>query len=341
MDRFASLKVLVVGDAILDTYLRGSTTRLCREAPAPVLTVVERCDAPGGAANAAHNIQSLGGQALFVSAIGEDFEGQLLECALQAAGVQTDRLVRTGRRRTLSKQRLVADGQMLVRFDQGTTAPLDPETERRMLANLAEAFLHTDAVLVSDYAYGTLTHNVLRTLHQLQSAAQRVLVVDARRLSRYRALAPTAVKPNYVEAMTLLGHKPRRETASRVAQLESVGECLLRLTGARICAVTLDADGALVFEGGRRAYRAYSRPAPAVRSTGAGDTFAAALTLVLAAGGDTAAAVEIASAASAAVVGRDGTVACAAHDLRDAVVRGAHSIHAEDSSERDARLAAS
>ena len=326
VERFAAVNVLVVGDAILDGYLRGSATRLCREAPAPVVDVDHRFYVPGGAANAAHNVRSLGGQVQFLSTIGDDLEGDLLRHALEASGTATNLLVQSSDRQTLSKQRLVADGQVLVRFDLGSTTPLTGDTEVQFLTRLESAFAHADVVLISDYAYGTMTDRVLRRLGELQSSSPRVLVVDARELSRYRALAPTAVKPNYAEAVAVLSNgrtptwaaPPPRE---RVRWLEPAGDRLLELTGAKICAVTLDVDGALAFERDRPPYRAYARPARATQSTGAGDSFAAALALALASGADTATAIEVASAAADRVVERDGTVACSSQDLRRALSR--------------------
>ena len=326
VERFAAVNVLVVGDAILDGYLRGSATRLCREAPAPVVDVDQRFYVPGGAANAAHNVRSLGGQVQFLSTIGDDLEGDLLCHALEASGTATNLLVRSSDRQTLSKQRLVADGQVLVRFDLGSTTPLTGDTEVQFLTRLERVFADVDVVLISDYAYGTMTDRVLRRLGELQSSSPRVLVVDARELSRYRALAPTAVKPNYAEAVAVLSNgrtpawaaPPARE---RVRWLEPAGDRLLELTGAKICAVTLDVDGALAFERDRPPYRAYARPARATQSTGAGDSFAAALALALASGADTPTAIEVASAAADSVVERDGTVACSSQDLRRALSR--------------------
>jgi D-beta-D-heptose 7-phosphate kinase/D-beta-D-heptose 1-phosphate adenosyltransferase len=142
-----------------------------------------------------------------------------------------------------------------------------------------------------------------------------VLVVDARSLARYRGLCPTAVKPNYAEALELIGARPGL-THDRVGVLASTGPALLQRTNASICAVTLDIDGALVFTRDRTPYRTYARRAPEALSTGAGDTFAAALTLALAAGADARSAAELASSAAQAVVGRDGTVACTQAELR-------------------------
>jgi D-beta-D-heptose 7-phosphate kinase / D-beta-D-heptose 1-phosphate adenosyltransferase len=140
-------------------------------------------------------------------------------------------------------------------------------------------------------------------------------VVDAKGLSTYRGAGVTASKPNYAEAVRLLGLRGGRRD-DRAAVLAGRGDRLLHLTGARIAAVSLDTDGALFFERDRPVYRTYARPAEHSRAAGAGDTFVAALALALAAGGETPAAAELASAAAAVVVAKDGTAACTGAELR-------------------------
>jgi D-beta-D-heptose 7-phosphate kinase/D-beta-D-heptose 1-phosphate adenosyltransferase len=119
--------------------------------------------------------------------------------------------------------------------------------------------------------------------------------------------------------MALLGITTSPPSPERVQGLQCAGDRLLEATGASLCAVTLDGDGALVFERKHWPHRVFARPAPAAQSTGAGDTFAAALTLALAAGADSTLAADLAAVAAGAVVGRNGTVACTLDDLRMAL----------------------
>ncbi len=126
----------------------------------------------------------------------------------------------------------------------------------------------------------------------------------------------TAVKPNYDETLRLLGGRAAARGAARAEMMARHGERLLDITGAQIAAVTLDTEGALFFERGRAPYRTYARPGDHTRAAGAGDTFASALALALAAGGDVAASAEIASAAAATVVAKEGTATCSLGELR-------------------------
>ena len=117
----------------------------------------------------------------------------------------TDGVLSQPSRRTLAKHRVYADAQMLVRFDQGDTGPVDSDIEQALSARLAGLWPQCDAVVVSDYGYGILTPRVVRALADLQARWSPVLVADSRRLETFRGIGPTAVKPNYVEAAALLG----------------------------------------------------------------------------------------------------------------------------------------
>lgn len=311
-------RVLVVGEAILDSYLDGHADRLSREAPVPIVTLRERVDAPGGAANAAVNIQMLGGHATLVSVVGGDAEAERLRMGLRAAGVQ-DRLVVRRDRPTLAKQRLSAAGQMLVRFDTGATDAIDAVTEDEIIARVVELHDAVDAIVISDYGYGVLTDRIVTVLAELQRHSRRILVVDARDLRRYRGVGATAVKPNYSEAVRLLGEREVADVRARARQVGSQGDRLLELTGSRIVALTIDSDGAFAFERGQPAYRTYARPRSHSRAAGAGDTFVATLALALAGDLSTPAAVELASAAAAVVVGKEGTSSCSASELEQAL----------------------
>jgi D-beta-D-heptose 7-phosphate kinase / D-beta-D-heptose 1-phosphate adenosyltransferase len=318
IDEFENLTVLVVGEAMLDSYLQGVSERLCREAPVPVVSVTEYEYVPGGAANTAVNVASLGANAIFLSVCGDDTEGDLLRQALSERGVSTEYILNDPTRRTLAKQRVLAGKHMLVRFDQGSTDDVGPETEARLLESLRRLHSQVDAVIVSDYDYGILTRRVIAEIARLQAQEPRLVVVDSKRLDVYQGVKACAVKPNYAEAVQLLGLPQLIEarTGERVEQISSQGERLRALTGSELVAVTLDRDGALFFGSGEAPYRTYSRPRPNSRAAGAGDTFASALTLALAAGAPDENAAELASAAASLVVDKDGTAACHANELR-------------------------
>lgn len=238
---------------------------------------------------------------------------------LRAHGVVVDPMLRVPSRRTLTKTRVIADSHLLVRFDDGTEAPLAAEDEQRLIGRLIDLFAEHDAVIVSDYGYGLWTPPIIQALRDLQARSQRIVVADSRhQLGRFRDVALTAIKPNYREAVELLGTVDG-DGAARAERLLASGPRLFELTGAQIAAVTLDQEGAIVFERERPPYRTYAASSRSIHATGAGDTFVSAFALALAVGAHTPAAAELASAAAALVVAKDGTAVCTADEVRDSL----------------------
>jgi len=335
---FRTVRSLVLGEAMLDTYVRGEASRLSREAPVPIVAVTGHADAPGGAANTAVNVAALGASSALVSVVGRDDEGDRLRQSLIAAGVDASGIVMVADRATLAKERILAADQMLVRIDRGATDPIDAATEDQVIERLIEGYRDADLVIVSDYDYGVVTERVLATLRDLQAASPKPLIVDARDLRRYRRLHVTAVKPNYVEAISLLGEPDQRGTRLRTAQIASNADRLLELTGATIVAVTVDTEGVMVFERGAPPYRTYCRPRTDAQAAGGGDTFVATLALALATGASTPEASELASTAAAIVVGRPGTATCSADDLIGALSMGGKRLDDVDALARVAEV---
>jgi D-beta-D-heptose 7-phosphate kinase/D-beta-D-heptose 1-phosphate adenosyltransferase len=319
IDRFQGMRVVVIGDAMLDSYFDGEAERLCREAPVPVVNVRRRADQPGGAANTAANLAALGADVALLGVVGLDGEGVVLRDALERRGVRTEHLFSVEGRATLAKSRLSAAAHLLLRFDQGDTGPLDGETEATVLASLRELFPACDALVISDYGYGVLTPAVIDTIETLNAAFPRVVVADSKRLRAYARIGLTAVKPNFDEAVRLLGPRRLEGPDGRVAAARAHGPRLLDALNTRIACLTMDRDGGLTFERGAQPYRTYAVPQPHTRAAGAGDTFVSALTLALAAGGSAPEAAELAAAAATVVVGREGTAVCGAAELREQV----------------------
>lgn len=303
-------RVLVLGDVILDEWLNGSADRLCREAPAPVVTVASRTIAPGGAANTAVNLAALGADVRLVSAVGADDSGRELLAALTELGVDTGLVAVEQGRRTTAKRRVVAGEQVLVRLDDGDRdqAPLSG------LDGLRAACDTADAVVVCDYGTGLLSDGVADELARLRDRLP-LLVVDAHQPRRWARLRPDLVTPNAEEAAAVLGAPIPRSPEEQLEFLDERRGQLLERTGARAAAVTLDRDGAVLLDGDRPVHRTWARPAPDNHTAGAGDTFCAALTVARCAGLPAVVAVELAQAAADVVVHRPETAVCSVTDL--------------------------
>jgi D-beta-D-heptose 7-phosphate kinase / D-beta-D-heptose 1-phosphate adenosyltransferase len=318
IDGFAGRKVLVLGEAMLDSYLRGTSDRLCQEAPVPIVDIQEITYVPGGAANTVANLSSLGAQVTFLSVIGEDEAGFRLLHSLEQRRVATELILKAPDRATLAKQRILAGSQIIVRFDQGSSTPLRAEMETKLIERLNILFHDCDAIVVSDYNHGLLTARVLESLDELQRNDPRVIVVDSKQLSAYRSLHLTAIKANYEETVQLLGIEKVYGDKERLQQIHQRGRSVLELTGAQIAAITLDHSGALIFHrDDETPYRTYAEPRPDSHAAGAGDTFVSALAMSLAAGAQVEHAAEIASAAAAVVVAKSGTSVCVLDELKE------------------------
>ena len=318
IEAFANQKILVLGEAMLDSYLQGTSERLCQEAPVPIVDIRETINLPGGAANTAANLNQLGAQVTFLSVIGHDESGSRLLQSLERRHIDTKHVLRACNRHTLAKQRILAGSQMVVRFDQGSTTPLGAQTETMVIEQLLLLFPSCEAVVVSDYNYGLITRRILRTLEKLQQDNPRVIVIDSKQLQAYQHVAPTAVKANYEEAVQMLGIKKLADEKDRIKQISEQGRRALDLTGAQIAAITLDHSGAMIFHrDDKTPYRTYAEPKPDSQASGAGDTFVSALVMSLAAGAQVEQAAEIASAAASVVVSRSGTSACALEELKE------------------------
>ena len=318
--RFADLRILVVGEAMLDRYTEGRVARVCREAPVPIVALDGQTDVPGGAANTAMAVAALGAKAHFLSVIGCDAAGDAVSVALAEGGVILDALFRAPGRETLVKQRVTANGQLLMRLDSGSESNVDALSERRLLDALAAQWEAADAVIVSDYGYGICTPALVEAIAALQRRAPRILVADAKDLSRWRDVGLTAAKPNYAEAAALAELSPVTGTVARVEQIIAARDLIAARIGAQIVTVTLDTAGAVIFDQNADPYRTFTTPHVDSHAAGAGDTFTAALATALAAGAPATVASDVASAAAMVCVSRSGTTTCTAADLHGQLV---------------------
>ena len=296
--KLAGRRVLVVGDLVLDEYVTGHMTRISREAPVPIVEVVEREDRAGSAASPAANIIGLGSFASVVGALGCDAAGTRLEARLRDVGVDDRGLVRAPEFATSVKTRLLAIGytgglhglQQVMRLDDVSHLPPGSVAAcAEAVARLAPEF---DAVLLSDYRGGVVSQACIDAAR----ASGKPIAVDSQGdLRRFQRL--DLIKVNQVEAQAALG----------TSDVLAGGEALRRELDTRVLVVTLGADGMLVFDG-----TGEPRRVPAVHVsqvfdvTGAGDTVIAVLTLGLVAGLSTQRSAELASAAASVVVRRLG-----------------------------------
>jgi rfaE bifunctional protein kinase chain/domain len=312
-------KVVVVGDLVLDLYWVGRSHRISREAPVLILEYEEERGVPGGAANAAMNVRSLGGTARLVGRTGADREAVLLGRALRGSGLPTTWIQRDAAAGTVVKTRVLAGSrhaarQQIVRLDRGHAAPLGAAAERAVVRAVASALRGADAVLLSDYGYGVLGPVVRREALRLAKARGIPVVVDSRyALQRYRGA--TLLTPNEHEVMEALHLR-----SLGLPVLRRAGDDLRRRTASAAVWITRGSDGMLVLERGRRPLRLSIVGSSDVADvTGAGDAVSAAAALALAAGATQLEAAALATYAASVVVMKRGTATVSGRELREAV----------------------
>ena len=333
VQRWLGRPVLVVGDVMLDEWRFTEPRRLSREAPAPVVRLRRQEDAAGGAGNTAVNLAALGARPTLVAPRGDDPAGERVAATLAAAGV-TDRTVAVPGHRTPTKRRIVAADQILLCEEEpagvvpsaeaGSAAGIVGELERVLAAGPAPV------LAICDYGLGGLDERVRGWLVAHRDAFALV-ALDAHELDRWAGLSPDVVTPSYAEAQPLLGAAAEPE-AGRDSAAVSGGPLLLRETGARTAAVTLDVSGAVVLTA-EGSYRTGSRPAPPSHCVGAGDAYLAAMLLALAVGAEVPVAAELAQLAASATLAAPGTCVCTRAALLEAVGPGPADPGAVDAAE--------
>ena len=315
LKRFQGQRILVVGDLVLDEYLLGRASRLSREAPVPVLELVERSWRTGAAANPAANVAALGGQALMVGVLGDDAPGRQLRAELARAGVDAAGLVEQADRCTATKTRILAthasaNPQQVARIDDLPRSPLSETVEQELVRRIETLLPTCAAVLVSNYQGGVVTPTVVRAIVSAASQHGIPTCVDTQGdLQAFRSF--TLVKSNQPDAETALGRPLRAE-----ADFQQAGARLVNELGARHVVITRGADGMSV--AGADGTHTHLEPTNRTEVwdvTGAGDTVIAVLALGLAAGADLIEAARLANAAAGLVVRRIGVASVTPDEL--------------------------
>jgi rfaE bifunctional protein kinase chain/domain len=307
--RFGSARVLVVGDVMLDEFLRGDVRRISPEAPVPILEVRTRDLRLGGSANAAANVRALGGSATVVGVVGNDSEGACVERLLAESGLFST-LVRDCERPTTRKTRLVARGQQMMRADSESCAPIANAALEALLDGIDQAMQQSDVCILSDYAKGVVSARV--AAHVLSRAAERgvPVVVDPKQRDFTLYRGATVVTPNLKELELAVGHP--LETEDRL--LAAATALLPALAGGAIL-VTRGPDGMSLVRDGAAVVHVRASAKTVFDVTGAGDTVVAVLALSLAANAPLEFAIELASAAAGVVVSKEGTATLSPSEL--------------------------
>jgi rfaE bifunctional protein kinase chain/domain len=319
IDKLGGRTVVVIGDLITDEYLFGKPVRISREAPVLILTFSEREVLLGGAANAANNVHALGARVVPIGVIGRDNAGEELLALFHAAGIPTDGIVTEIGRTTPVKTRIMAGGyqatrQQVVRLDREPAGEPQPVTEDALLARLVALAGRIDAIVISDYGYGTVTPRIFEQVKTIARRANAIVSVDSRyQLPRFTGA--TAATPNEAELEQLTGVATDDERT-----VEKAGRQLLERLDARMLLVTRGSRGMALFErDGGTSFIPIHGTDEIADVTGAGDTVISTFSLALACGATPLAAASLANVAGGVVVMKRGTATVSPSELRQAL----------------------
>jgi D-beta-D-heptose 7-phosphate kinase/D-beta-D-heptose 1-phosphate adenosyltransferase len=310
---FGQLKVLVIGDIMLDRYIHGDVERISPEAPVPVLRHARRYERAGGAANVAMNLAGLGCQTILAGFWGNDTEQTELAAILKQSGVDTVGVVSSSLP-TISKTRIVGRTQQLLRLDiESRDAP--PASEAADLQQRAtDLVAKVHAVILSDYAKGALTNALCEAVIRTARAANIPILADPKTPDFSKYNGATTVCPNLGELSAATGIP-----AHRTAELLAAGQALVPEHDFKFLTVTMSEKGISVLRpvasGDTGIYHSAARAREVFDVSGAGDTVIATLAASLAAGLQIETAVELANLAAGIVVSKVGTVPIARNEL--------------------------
>ncbi|MDP8262267.1 MAG: D-glycero-beta-D-manno-heptose-7-phosphate kinase [Candidatus Ancaeobacter aquaticus] len=301
-DAFSKVKVLVVGDVMLDQYIWGKVTKISPEAPVPVVNVVRESFMPGGSANVVNNVSALGASVYVAGAIGNDAAGVTLKEGLRTEGVNTDGLIVDKDRPTILKTRIIASHQQVVRVDRDGKLFLDNEYMERIIKYVGSIIKKIDAIIIEDYGKGVITQECIDAIVLLAKKHGKVTSVDPKDGHFLDYSGATVVTPNHHEALSCI-----RRNVTEQNGLDEVGRQLLRKWNCGNILITCGEDGMIIFEGEKEPFKIQTVAREVFDVSGAGDTVIAALTTSLASGATIRESAIISNYAAGIVVGKLGT----------------------------------
>jgi D-glycero-beta-D-manno-heptose-7-phosphate kinase len=307
---FSGKRILIVGDVMLDEYVWGEARRISLEAPIPVIEIHTRTAVPGGAANTASNVASLGGRALLSGIVGRDQQAETLRTALRRGGVDAEELIVDEERPTTTKMRIVAQNQQIIRVDSEWRAPLRVELEDRLLQWVEGRIADTDACVLSDYDKGVVSARIAKRFIGLAHEAGKPVIVDPKGPNYSKYCGATVVTPNVNEAARAVNYEINSD-----ADLVEVGRQLSSVLQGSALLITRGSRGMSLFLNEAWAMHIPPRARDVFDVTGAGDTVVSTLALALAANATLEDAALLANQAASIVVGKFGTATLTVGEL--------------------------
>jgi rfaE bifunctional protein kinase chain/domain len=315
ISNFSNKKILVIGDIILDEFIWGKVSRISPEAPVPVVRVKSESFMPGGAANVANNIRSLGGKAYLIGVVGNDHRAGVLKNELKQRGVNTEGVFTDPQRPTILKTRVIAHQQQVVRIDKERSEPVAGNITRRIVKFAERIIDEIDGLIVEDYGKGLITPLLLDGIIPLAKKKRKLIAVDPKEehFAYYKGV--TLLTPNNAEASRAAGFEIKD-----LATLKKAGFELQKRLKAKVILITLGEDGMMVFEEGKSPKKIDTIAQEVYDVSGAGDTVVSSYTLALISGANPIQAAHIANCAAGIVVGKIGIAVVSQKEIIERII---------------------
>jgi rfaE bifunctional protein kinase chain/domain len=313
-EKFSKVKVLIVGDVMLDRYWWGSVNRISPEAPVPIVKLDRTSEAAGGAANVAANVVGLGAETILIGLIGKDSEARFLSGILRETGISPEYLVASDDRQTSVKTRIIAYSQQVVRVDNENNSPISEREARRVLKSIENVLDETDIIIISDYAKGLVTEKLLTRLITFCGNKNKKVLVDPKGKDYSKYKGATLLTPNQKEATEACGFEDFEENL-----VEKAGRTLLDRVSTESILITQGEKGMTLFQKNGEMHRFEALARNVYDVTGAGDTVIATLAVAVGAGLNYFDAVRLANIAAGLVVEQVGTTAVTLETLENAL----------------------
>ncbi len=197
--KFADLKVLIIGDVMVDSYIWGKVERISPEAPVPIISITNKEIRLGGAANVAKNVTALAASPILCSVVGNDHDGLALVDLMKNSGMSTDGIVLSSDRITTVKERMLSASQQLLRIDRETTKPLQKKDHTELLSRISKLMDHVDVVIFEDYDKGVIDRNLIKSVVILARERNIPTAVDPKKANFLHYENVTLFKPNLKE----------------------------------------------------------------------------------------------------------------------------------------------
>ncbi|MES2268884.1 MAG: D-glycero-beta-D-manno-heptose-7-phosphate kinase [Bacteroidota bacterium] len=313
--------ILVIGDLMIDHYIIGDATRLSPEAPVPIVNVKKEFTTPGGAANVAQNLLSLGARISLAGITGDDADATRLTEILVEEGINADGIFKDAARPTTVKTRVMAGSHQLVRVDREVTNPLTEALQTEFIEQIKARINQADIVILSDYNKGLFSEGLTQQLIDEANRQNKKVVIDPKGLNYGKYKGAYIIKPNRKE----LAEAAKTEKITNIDELQQAARIILKQTGAAYIVVTLSEQGMVIIS--ELAYKLLPVKATSVFDvTGAGDTVIATMVYFMAQGLNIEEACELANHAAAIVIRQTGAAVTTVNEIL------------QDMSNRDQRL---